>query len=167
MDPKLTLEDAKRKARQREAVSGQQDIVQDTGAMLKNARVEPVAKTKMRRAHYSPRSGGGNKDNKTTPRQSSGAEKCTRCGRGKHSRQECPAREAVCHSCKKRGHYSSQCFKRTQQRPSEVNIVEIEDEDAMYLDTIGTVDSEGDSWLCRISVNNRQEFMLKLILEQK
>ena len=82
MDPKLTLEDAKRKARQREAVSGQQDIVQDTGATPKNAQVEPVAKTKTRRAHYSPHLGGGNKDNKTTPRQSSGAEKCTRCGRG-------------------------------------------------------------------------------------
>ena len=47
MDPKLTLEDAKRKARQREAVSGQQDIVQDTGATPKNVRVEPVAKTKL------------------------------------------------------------------------------------------------------------------------
>ena len=46
-----------------------------------------------------------------------------------------------------------------------MNIVEIDDEDAMYLDTIGTVDSEGDSWLCRISVNDWQEFML--ILEQK
>ena len=40
--------------------------------------------------------------------------------------------------------------------------MEIEDEDAMYLDTIGTVDSEGDSWLCRINVNDRQEFMFKV-----
>ena len=35
MDAKLTLEDAKRRARQREAVSGQQDVVQDRSAEVK------------------------------------------------------------------------------------------------------------------------------------
>lgn len=32
--------------------------------------------------------------------------KCTRCGRGPHSKQQCLAREATCHHCKKKGHKS-------------------------------------------------------------
>ena len=30
--------------------------------------------------------------------------------KGPHSRQVCPAKDAVCITCKKKGHYSSQCF---------------------------------------------------------
>ena len=35
---------------------------------------------------------------------------CTRCGRGLHSYEQCPARMATCHRCNKKGYYSSRCF---------------------------------------------------------
>ena len=45
-------------------------------------------------------------------RQRSGTNhKCSRCGKGPHSRQTCPARYTVCHTCQKKGH--SQCFSRS------------------------------------------------------
>ena len=35
--------------------------------------------------------------------------KCFFCGSAKHSRAECPARDAVCRSCQKKGHYAKVC----------------------------------------------------------
>ena len=44
---------------------------------------------------------------------------CSRCGRGSHPRDKCPAKDAACHKCGKKGHYNSQCF---SQKISEVTI---------------------------------------------
>ena len=38
---------------------------------------------------------------------------CRRCGRGAHSHQSCPAKDALCYRCNKKGHYSSQCLSNT------------------------------------------------------
>lgn len=35
--------------------------------------------------------------------------KCYFCGYGKHPRYKCPARDAVCNNCKKKGHYAKVC----------------------------------------------------------
>ena len=42
---------------------------------------------------------------KTTP-----TKLCGRCGRGSHLRDKCLAKDATCHSCEKKGHFSSQYF---------------------------------------------------------
>ena len=38
---------------------------------------------------------------------------CRRCGKGSHPRQECPAREAICFCCNRRGHFGNQCLSST------------------------------------------------------
>ena len=43
---------------------------------------------------------------KSDPMQS---KNCMRCGKGQHSWHSCPARDATCHRCQRKGHYSSQC----------------------------------------------------------
>ena len=40
--------------------------------------------------------------------------KCGRCNREKHPRDKCPAREAQCHNCQRKGHYSAMCYHRAQ-----------------------------------------------------
>ena len=48
--------------------------------------------------------------------------KCTRCGRSHHPRHQCPARNAICHSCNRKGHFKSQYFSKTNSK-SVVQII--------------------------------------------
>ncbi|XP_011410333.1 PREDICTED: uncharacterized protein K02A2.6-like [Amphimedon queenslandica] len=160
MDAKLTLDDAKRRARQREAVSGQQGVIQDKSSDVKVEHIKgkknPPPKPGARYRSRAVESRGQPKDNgRSSPAR------CTRCGRGKHARHECPAREAVCHLCKKRGHFQAQCFhaaRNKQQSSSKVGAVTGSDEeDLIYLNTIVTVDAiNGSTWLDKITINNTE-----------
>ena len=47
------------------------------------------------------------------PGSSKQSKNCMRCGKGQHSWHSCPARDATCHRCQRKGHYSSQCRSRT------------------------------------------------------
>ena len=38
---------------------------------------------------------------------------CSRCGKGPHRYDQSPARDATCHKCRRKGHFSPQCFSRT------------------------------------------------------
>ena len=40
--------------------------------------------------------------------------KCFYCGGASHHRRKCPAREAMCHTCGIKGHFSSVCIKKKQ-----------------------------------------------------
>ena len=40
--------------------------------------------------------------------------KCFYCGGASHHRRKCPAREAMCHTCGIKGHFSSVCMKKKQ-----------------------------------------------------
>ena len=44
--------------------------------------------------------------------QSADSSMCSRCGKAPHPRHLCPAKEAICHKCKKKGHYSLQCWSK-------------------------------------------------------
>ena len=47
---------------------------------------------------------------------------CSWCGSIKHKKQDCPAREAQCHYCNKKGHYSKVCHQKTYEK--QANTVE-------------------------------------------
>ena len=80
------LETAKMLLRQREAVQDQQTL-------LKNGGQESQRKHPQAPARH-PQSAPG---------------KCSQCGRGPHSRQQCSAHDTESHNCKRKGHYSAQC----------------------------------------------------------
>ena len=77
--------------------------------------------------------------------------KCLRCGKGSHPRQKCQAKDAICHSCKKKGHYSSCCLSKSAHKSvrfsKEVNDVSEDEElcDSVYLDCINT-NKDAKSW---------------------
>ena len=102
MDAGLTLEKAKTLVRQCKAVHKQQ-------ILLKHGQKDDKSINFLRQSVPSkgkvlPR----NRSQAPAPRQTQS--KCSRCGRGPHTQQQCPARDAECHNYKRKGHYSAQCF---------------------------------------------------------
>ena len=86
MDSRLTLKTAVIMASQNEMVRKQQSVVRPAGSFSRNS-------VHTRTSHHS----------QLNPQR-------PRCGKSPaHSCQECPAREAICHKCSKKGHYSAVC----------------------------------------------------------
>ena len=61
---------------------------------------------------------------------------------------QCPAREAVCHKCSKKGHFKSVCRSKT----TIGDVTELEDEIA-FLDTV-TAKGKGQPWTVNLYLNN-------------
>ena len=125
MDPELTLEKAKQKIRQKDAIKEQQQILTKDGIKQESDLEEVHGQ---RRKKYGRRY-SGQKVKQTGS--------CSRCGREQHARDKCPARDATCHCCKKKGHYSSKCYSKKRIEEVTAGL------DAAYLDTLS---ANGTSW---------------------
>ena len=82
--------------------------------------------------------------------------KCTRCGREPHARNSCPAKEAICYTCKKRGHYSSQCFRKLSVTDININAPNVQSQeyyDTLFLDTINS--GQKNMWNVTIQVEEK------------
>ena len=156
MDSNLTLEKAKTQVQQREAVQEQQ-------ILLKNGQKEDKSVDFER--HNVPKSRAQRTPNRrVSSRTQQKGGKCSRCGRGPHSRQQCPARDAECHNCKKKGHYSAKCFQRTiADVDVTANVIAEKETDLYDMANLNTVlDSEKDTtWSCTVLLND-QEVKFKL-----
>ena len=122
MDPELTLDKVKRKMRQKEAVKeqtlqlkesdagrGPMDSV-DTNTAYPEARpVDAMQPARSQRGGPSrPRRGRGGTNTTDKPRL------CTRCGNERHpTGDRCPAADAMCRRCNRKGHYAARCYSKT------------------------------------------------------
>lgn len=140
LDAALTLEKAKTIVRQREAVGEQQQLLKGTVKAETNT-LDDIQQRGGRHKQRQWKPKRGSNSQKTTPPKS-----CQRCGRGQHARDKCPAKDATCHSCQKKGHYSSQCFSKSVSQ-----VESYDDLDEAYLDTVSG--SETSAWLTNIQVN--------------
>ena len=168
LDPDLTLEKAKTQVRQREAVQEHQQQIKEGFKPTKT----PTAVDAVRRQHQPQlqQATGGkttntyqqirhNKPGHATP------DKCFRCGKGFHPRQQCPAKDVTCHSCGKRGHYSSCCLSKPTHKSvrftkgvNDVSEEEASDNelcDTVFLNTIGS-NKDDKSWMSKIRVNDHE-----------
>ena len=103
LDPELTLEKAKKLVRQREAVHEQQQFLSQKPNDARTM-VEAVSKSsEVKQPNRKPP-----KSFSSRPPQQRRQQVCTRCGRGTHSHQVCPAKEATCHKCNKKA-ITAQC----------------------------------------------------------
>ena len=146
LDADLTLEKAKKMVRQREAVHEQELELNKPGESMTLAEVHRPGPTK-KGFSKKPRVFGSKANAKQSykPQQ----KQCSRCGKGSHPYDKCPAKEAICHCCKKKGHYSSQCFTKS--------ISEISEEchlDTAFLDTVVT--NQATSWTTKIQLNGQE-----------
>ena len=150
MDSALTLESAKKAIRQREAVHEQQQTLKGDGRA--NAEIEAVHSPRK----YKQRTGAGQRTERrekwtsARPQSNSRAgEKCGRCGRERHPREKCPAKDEQCHNCKRRGHFSSQCRSKAVS-----SIHDGDPSDSAFLDTVSS--SRRNTWSTRVTINGTQ-----------
>ena len=136
LEPELTLDKAKKLIRQRESVRTQQDILQRPFIKQESSSLDAVKQ-------FPPTS-----DKPTF-------NKCRRCGTGAHPRQSCPAKEATCFRCNRRGHFSSQCLSNTiamisvtTEQPLNEQVQQYED--LKYLDTVEN--TNGNMWELQVRI---------------
>ena len=70
--------------------------------------------------------------------------RCQYCGRDAHRKDRCPARNATCFKCQKRGHFANVC---QSGKVEQVHSQKCERADT-FLDTIG--ECEESFWLARV-----------------
>ena len=133
-DAELTLDKAKKRIRQQEAVGEQQRELNTTAA--ERADIENIHSLSRRRQRDTTR-------RDTPPRRT-----CIRCGGDLHPRERCPAKDATCHHCRKKGHYSAQCLTKRQ-------VSEVTHEDETVLDTafLGAVEPQSSAWFITLTLN--------------
>ena len=146
MDPKLTLESAKKATRRREAVREQQKTLQggnrtstDVDAVHWQRRGRPKQRVGGQRSERRESRAVTSRDNAQT------GEKCSRCGRERHPREKCPARDAQCHNRKRKGHYSAQCHQRAVS-----SIQDGETNESAFLDTVSS--GRKSVWIVHIAI---------------
>ena len=145
----LTLEKAKTMARQKEAIAEQSSQLRGDGS-----KQSPIAVDQVRGGQPHPTRRGnaidiGRSNNK--PRGGpAGNPQCTRCGKPKHPRGDrCPARDATCHKCNRKGHFQSQCFSKTVAATSnELSL------DSAFVGNVST--SQPVSWNTTIFMKERE-----------
>ena len=149
LDAELTLEKAKKRVRQREAIQEQRVTLNEGGKSHTGDLVDSVGsrkgKEKNRKVQNSPPQGRVTRD-----------VKCTRCGREPHARNSCLAKEAICHTCNKRGHYSSQCFKKLSVADININVPNEQSQecyDTLFLDIINS--GQKNVWNVTIQVEGK------------
>ena len=103
LESDLTLQKAEKLVQQQQAVQEQQVTLKQHCSNYTESRDTPPSR------HTSEEAFTGTE----TPSTQSSWQKCRRCGRGSHPRQDCPARDATCHRCNHKGHYSAQCLSKT------------------------------------------------------
>ena len=146
-DAELTLEKAKKTIRQREAVHEQQRVLK--GAEPTSLETVQYSRSSNRRLRGSQQQGGRSKSK--TPSDTR-RNKCTRCGKDAHPREKCPAKDAECHRCKRKGHYGAMCFSKAVAGSVEAAADSM---DVAFLDTLTPARQE-TSWSALIHLNSKQ-----------
>ena len=143
MDPELTLEKAIQLTRESKMLKSQQSTVrvqqqEQSGTMVDY--VESKHKSQMPAA-------------KSNPHYKSDS-RCGRCGRSFHPLYECPARNAVCKKCLKKGHFQHMC------RSKSLAMVTTENTEYEFLGTVtssqvDTASVGGQPWMVHLQMNNQ------------
>ena len=152
MDPDLTLEKAVTAARQSEAVKRQQAVVRGAEGQASNVDNVHTRPQQPKRHREGVQQQYRHVSAQQRHKQVFSSKTCTRCGKSPpHSRQQCPALEATCRKCGKKGHYQAVC-----RSTKSVNLVTTEQDEVFIAAVNGqvpTVDAGDNPWMVTVSVN--------------
>jgi hypothetical protein len=113
LDEKLDLHKAITQVREAETIKQQQPA-------LRGAQKETTAYvSNLHRKSNKSKSRTQGRQHRQAPKQVTKDKVCGRCGKSPpHDRQHCPAKDATCRECGKRGHYKAMC--RSKKKVGEV-----------------------------------------------
>ena len=87
------------------------EAVQDNRGMSNGSKSNPITVDAMKGRSKHPNSKPPSFKKPATPthnyHKGDSYKQCTRHGKGSHKRDKCPVRDATCHKCHKKGHYSA------------------------------------------------------------
>ena len=79
---------------------------------------------------------------------------CPRCGREAHKgQQKCPAKDATCHNCHKKWHYSQQCYHCRVTPRREMSDMSDKDLDSLFFETLKK--NDGTCWKAAIQLEGK------------
>ena len=163
MDPDLTLEKAVTIARQKEAVKKQQPLIRGDSRETNLSKDDLVptnvdsVRNPNKRAGFQPTGSHkfSHKQASASPSQRRPSTQCYRCGGAFQRGHQCPAANAICHKCNRRGHFQEFC--RSTYRVQEILDDESTQEEAQGTAFLGAVQERGieinQPWRITISVN--------------
>ena len=156
LDADLDLEKAKKSIRQREAVHEQQQSLKTAEQPSKIEALRPDKPPSRRQKSSQPYGRGRQKAasssrQKTTPARAT--KHCNRCGNEPHTRDKCPAKDATCHYCKRKGHYGTVCFSKTAADSVEAALTPI---DVAFLDSMTPAGKPERAWFTQIQLCDRK-----------
>ena len=70
---------------------------------------------------------------------------CTRCGKGQHPKDKCPAKEAACYRCQRKGYFGAQCFAKSVAELSSDSYL-----DVALLDIVSF--THESAWLAKVKL---------------
>ncbi len=133
----LTLAKAITSCRQQEAVKQQQSTLRSLPAA---GQVDAVRSKPPWKRHMYPEKKKTPPPRKpfVPPRKHSGGKECHRCGETpSHSRDVCPAKDAVCHKCGQKGHYIKKC----QNKQRSVRALDADPENYAFMGSVSASDN--------------------------
>ena len=157
LDAELTLEKAKKSIRQRKTVKEQQTVLDG----MNDANIDAMHNSRVWGGQRECQLGVAQHRSNRPPlkqnekQQSSSPKRCTCCGKEPHMRSKCLAKDAVCHKCQKKGHYSSLCCSKTVDKSTL---------DSEFLDTVNTP-AEENAWFTETQVGSHRSHKITFKLD--
>ena len=151
----LTLDKAVQLCRQAESRKQNQDVVR--GEISSPSQVDHLRSSA---SHFKPKgtskTGQGKRQNAQSSATPSQGNSCPWCGKERHTRANCPAKDATCSNCHKRGHYKNVCRSSSKRTPTKIHEVQDQPEDDSDLPFLGEISTNKDYWTADISVDGHK-----------
>ena len=151
----LTLDKAVQLCRQAESRKQNRDVVR--GEISSPSQVEHLRSSA---SHFKPKgaskTGQGKRQNAQSSATPSQGNSCPWCGKERHTRANCPAKDATCSNCHKRGHYKNVCRSSSKRTPTKIHEVQDQPEDDSDLPFLGKISTNKDYWTADISVDGHK-----------
>ncbi len=166
VDSDLTLAKAIKLSRQREMVNIQQSVLRNKNEEAQLAFVNSKYK-KPNKNHPNKSNSKSHEKKHSKKYHASESKSCHRCGATpSHKWEKCPAREAVCHTCNRKGHFGKVCRNAKQIDNCELNTTVVNSEaegyDEFFIgELLQSTSAKSNPWMVNVLVNGKvQNFKL-------